>query len=137
VRHEHPQGDRLFALLIDGLEVGNVLRHRRIEVELPVFDELHDRDVGEQLRHRPDAVDGLGGRRNRPRAVLESEPGRPHHLLVVHERDREGRELLVRDLLRDEPLHSAAAALYGSTGGTDGCACANVPSAQATMRAAE
>ena len=45
-------------------ELGQVAIHRRIEIELALFDELHDRQVGEKLGNRADPVDRLGRGRN-------------------------------------------------------------------------
>ncbi len=50
-------GSRLRARLRDGdlvqpLELGNEPRHRIVQPDLALFDEHHDRDAGDRLRHR-------------------------------------------------------------------------------------
>src|SRR6185436_548390 len=43
------------------LKVWQIPRNRRIQVQLALFNELHDRDVGKELRYRADPVHGLRG----------------------------------------------------------------------------
>ena len=73
--HHLPQRDRL----VEGiarLEVGQVFRDRRIEVESAALDQLHDGEVGEQLRHRTDAIDRVGRGRHLRLRIGEAEAAR-------------------------------------------------------------
>ena len=103
VRHELPERDRP-AVWVMGMELGHVRRHRRVEVDLSLLDELHDRDVGEKLRDRPDAIHGLGPGQLSRRAVDHPKAARPDDLLIVDERDRDDREALRVHLAVDQPL---------------------------------
>ena len=121
VGHQHPQRDRLVARLVRGLEVGQVLRHRGVEVELALLDELHHGDVGEQLRHasrrgrpsrrwRGSSSRGPGSRTPRPRRPSGRRPAR----------SRGPGSFLSSTSCLMSFSSSATAALYGSAGGTAG-----------------
>ena len=89
---------------IDGLEIGQIFRDRRIEVERAAFDQLHHGQVGEQLRHRADAIDRLRRRRLFRGGIGEAEAVRPDDFLIVHQRDRQRRHALVGHLALDHFL---------------------------------
>ncbi len=101
VRHQLPQRDRR-PCGIARLELAEIARDRRIQLHRPALDQLHDADVGEQLRDRSYAIDGLRARRRPARRVLHAEPCRPDDPLVVDQCDGEGGNFLGLHLPRDE-----------------------------------
>ena len=103
VRHQLPQSDWRVER-IRRLEVRQVPRDGRVEVELSTLDELHDSDVGEQLGHGADAIHGLGRGWLLLRRIGIAEPPGPDHLLVLDQRDRDRRKPLVFDLVRNQAL---------------------------------
>ena len=98
VRHELAQGDGRAGGVVGG-EVGEVVRDGRVDVEFAALVQLHDGDVGEELRHRADAVDGGGG--GGVAGGLLAEPGCPRDALFVDERDGHGGEALLVALALD------------------------------------
>ena len=92
VRHELPQGDGRAGRVVGG-EVGEVVGDGGVDVELAAFVQLHDGDVGEELRDRPDAVDGGGG--GGVAGGLLAEAGRPRDAFFIDQRDGHGREALL------------------------------------------
>ena len=98
MRHELAQRDR-DARAVVGCEVGEVVPHGGVDVDLLPLDELQDRDVGEQLRHGTNPVHGLGGRGDA--GFLFAEALRPDDAPVVDERDRHRRQVLLRTLALD------------------------------------
>ena len=103
MRGELAQRDRS-AKRIGGVKVGKVVRHRRIEIHALVLDELHDADVGEELRNGADAVDRFGCRRHVFHRVGFAEAARPDDAIAFDERDRKRRQALVAHLGRDDTL---------------------------------
>ena len=98
VRHELAQGDGRAGRVVGG-EVGEVVGHGGVDVEFAALVQLHDGDVGEELRHRTDAVDGCGG--GGVAGGLFAEAGRPCDALFVDERDGHGGEALLVTLALD------------------------------------
>ncbi len=98
VRHELPQGDRRAGAVV-GREVGEVGADRRVDVDVALLGQLHDGDVGEELRHRAHPVDRLGGGGDTGR--LLAEPGSPGDAVAINQRDRDGREPLLVALALD------------------------------------
>ena len=103
MRHQLANRDRLAEGIV-GMKVRQISRHGRVEVDLALLDELHYRDIGEELRHRADAIHGLRSRAAPRRRIDDAESLRPDHLLVVDERDRDDRQSLRPHLALDEPL---------------------------------
>ena len=64
-------------------EGGHVALDRRVEVEAPALDELQDRDRGDRLRDRSQAVHGGGRGRHLVLDVGQAVPGRPAQLAVA------------------------------------------------------
>ncbi len=101
---------------VDRLEVRQDARDRGVEVEGAALDELHHGQVGEQLRHRADAVNGVGRGRRLGLRVGEAVAARPDDLLIVHQRDRQGGQSLGFDFVLDEgvePFHGVLVGLGG------------------------
>ena len=93
MRHQLPQRDRRAGTVVRR-KVGQIAAHRRVDVDLAPLGQLHDRDVGEELGHRPDPVDGL--RRGRDAGRLLAESGGPDDSRRVDQRDRHrGQPLLL------------------------------------------
>ena len=103
MRHQHAQRD-VFAEAIDGLEIGQIFGDRRVEVERAAFDELHHGQVGEQLRHRADAIDRLRRRRFFGGGIGETVAVRPDDFLIVHQCNRQRRDAFVGHLTLDHFL---------------------------------
>ena len=103
VRHQVAQGDRP-AERIARTEVRQIAGDLGVEIDLAALDQLHQRDVGEELGHRSDAVDRVGGGLHSSFGVGEAEAAGPDRPLVVDQRDRQRRQLLVLHLMLDEPL---------------------------------
>ena len=91
--HQLPQRDRLVEG-IGRLEIGQILRDRRVEIELALLDELHDGEIGEQLRDGADAINGVGRGRLLRLRIGEAEAPRPDDGLIVHQGDGQGRQPL-------------------------------------------
>ena len=103
MRHQLTERDRDVER-VPGRKFGQDARHRRIEVELPLLDELHDREVGEQLGDRADPVHRLGRRRDLLLAIGEAESACPDDPLIVDQSDRKRRQCLRLDFGRDPGL---------------------------------
>ena len=118
VRHELPQRDGRAGRVVGG-EVGEVVGDGRVDVEVAALVQLHDRDVGEELRHRADAVDGAGGGGDAGRLLAESR--RPRDALLVDQRDGHGREALLVSLALDHGCERARDfGVIGARGGGGG-----------------
>src|SRR5215510_3142788 len=81
------------------VEVGYIPAHWRVEVERSALHELHDADVGKQLRDGPDAVDRPGGRWCAVPEICDPEPACPDDVLAFDKRDREAGKRLVPHLV--------------------------------------
>ena len=108
VAHQLPQGD-LLVERVERLEVGQHARDRGVEVEGAALDQLHDGQVGEELRHGADAVDGVGGGRRLRLRVGEAVAARPDDGLIVHQGDGQGGQPLGLDF----PLDQGVQLLHG------------------------
>ena len=81
-RHPHRRADG---------RLGEVRAQRRLEVDAPCVDELHDQDGGEGLRDRADAVDVVARRGACGRDVGDAEHALPDHLAVTEDACRDAR----------------------------------------------
>ena len=104
MRHELAQGDRRAGAVVGG-EAREVAAHGGVDVDLAALGQLHDGDVGEQLRNRTHTVDGGGG--GGDAGGLLSEACRPRDALVVDQRDRHRRETLLVALALDHGFEGA------------------------------
>ena len=89
------------------LELGQVGRDRRIEIELALFHEHHRRDAGHRLGHRRDPEDRVGLHRHLSGAILRADCLQIGGLAVVRDGDhRTGQSALVdlRLVPRRDPL---------------------------------
>ena len=103
VRHQLAKRDRCIER-IPRCEFRQDARHGRIKIEPALFDELHDRQVCEQLRYRADAIQRVGRGRDLPRGVGKPEPARPNDPLIVDQSDGKGGQGLRLDLGGDPGL---------------------------------
>ena len=79
-RHPHRRPDR---------RLRQVRAQRRLEVDAPCLDELHDQDGGEGLRDRADAVDVVARRCACGGDVGDAEHALPDHLTVAEDARRD------------------------------------------------
>src|SRR5690242_9537113 len=86
------------------MEVGEIPRDRRVEVELTLLHELHDRDVGEKLGNRADAKYRLRPGLTPRRGIHGAESPRPDELLVVDKCNSDDWKPLHAHLALDEAL---------------------------------
>ena len=103
VRHQLPERDR-FSGCVGRCEIRDVARHRRVEVERAALHQLHDAEVGEELGHGADAVHGFRARACAVAQVLKAEPARPDNALVIDQRNRDCRDVVIAELPLDERL---------------------------------
>lgn len=82
-------------------ELGQVGRDRLVEVQSADRDGLHDCRGCEQLRHRLDAEDGVGGDRSAALALPVAEALDPQRPIAIDERDGQPRYSLLGHELRD------------------------------------
>jgi hypothetical protein len=104
VAEQHPQRDLAFWVLLEGAvdgELGQVGRDRRVEVEAAGGNGLHDRRRREQLRHRLDAEDRVGGDHTGTCSVDMAEALDPQRPVPVDEGDGKPRDALLCHQLRD------------------------------------
>src|SRR5690606_37515180 len=132
VRVEEAERD-LFAERVLGTEARKPRRHRLVEVELALLDELSDRDRGEELRDGAEPRERAERERPVRARVLAYESARIDDLALVDEHDRETRDALrihlsldrrierPRDRLVsiDRPEASLGALVGASDGGGD------------------
>lgn len=79
-------------------------RDRRVDVNLPLFSQLHDADVGEKLGNRAYAVHGVSWRRHLAHGIGITEAASVDRLIAVDECDRNGREILVLKFVLNQSL---------------------------------
>ncbi len=95
---ELPERD-LPAERISGMEVGEIAGNRSVEAQLAPLDQLHHRDVGEELGDRSHAIHRGRGGGNSGGGVGPAESAGPHHSAAVHQRHRDGGNPVLRPLL--------------------------------------
>ena len=99
--HQVAQSDRLIERVLR-VKIRQIFGDRFIEIEDSLLDQLHHREVGKQLGHGADAVNGRGGGWDLGLRVAEAESRRPDDLLIVHQGDRKGGQLLLLHFAADK-----------------------------------
>jgi hypothetical protein len=85
--HHLPQHDRLIEW-VARLEIGQVTRDGCIQIEGAALNELHDGDIGKQLRQRTDTINRFSRGRDFRLGIGEAETARSDNALIVHQGDR-------------------------------------------------
>ena len=86
--------------------VGEVLRHRLVQGDAALLDQLHHRRRRELLGHRPDPVDGVLGRRHPVLDVGQAVAAGQDQLAAVLDRDRDAGRLRGLHRFRDQVIDS-------------------------------
>ncbi len=83
------------------MKIGKVAIDRSIEVDPTQFHELHDGGIRKELGNRPYTINGVRSGGNFLLRVRQAETLSPDNLLIIHQRDRNGRQGLIFHLLRN------------------------------------